>query len=243
MKIRKVFKYLGEEIVITEAGNMQPGDFVYIDYIGKVKDTGEIFDLTKEDIAKKEGVYDPKIKYRPVPIIVDGGFIIQGMNDALKEMKVGEKKTVEIEPGKAFGERKAEFIKLIPIPVFKENNVDPTPGSYVTINRLNGRVISVDGGRIKVDFNHPLAGKKLEYEIEVKNEVTDTAERIKAIVNFHSGLLAEDLDVEIKAKEADIEIKNKIDLPVSAKQAILETILKWIKDIEKIRFIDIYQKK
>ncbi|MCS7123542.1 MAG: FKBP-type peptidyl-prolyl cis-trans isomerase, partial [Candidatus Aenigmarchaeota archaeon] len=71
---------------------MNTGDFVYIDYVGRIKDTGEIFDLTKEDLAKKEGIYKPEIKYKPIPIIVDAKFILSGLNKALKEMKVGEKR-------------------------------------------------------------------------------------------------------------------------------------------------------
>lgn len=50
---------------------MNTGDFIYIDFIGGVKDTREIFDVTVEDVAKKENVYNPDAKYKPIPIIVD----------------------------------------------------------------------------------------------------------------------------------------------------------------------------
>ena len=42
---------------------MKKGDFIKIDYVGRVSLTGEIFDLTIEDIAKKEGIFDEKRKY------------------------------------------------------------------------------------------------------------------------------------------------------------------------------------
>ena len=51
---------------------MNNGDFVRIDYVGRLE-TGEIFDLTKEDLAKKEKVYNKNIKYK-------------------KNMKIGAKK-------------------------------------------------------------------------------------------------------------------------------------------------------
>jgi FKBP-type peptidyl-prolyl cis-trans isomerase 2 len=217
---------------------MQEGDFVYIDYVGRVKDSGEIFDLTKEDVAKKENVYNPQVKYKPVPVIVGAGFVIKGLDEVLKEMKVGEKKTVEIPPEKAFGQRSLELIKIFPASVFEEKNVNPTPGSYVTINNLRGRIVSNDGGRVKVDFNHPLAGKKLEYEIEIKSKITDTKEKVKSIINFFSGIDFEKIDVQINQKTAEIQIKDKnVDFPLELRKRISENIKKWIKEIEKVRFI------
>jgi len=221
---------------------MNAGDFVYVDYIGKVKDSGEIFDLTIEDVAKKEGIYNPKFKYGPVPIIVDAEFILPGLNEALREMKVGEKKTVEIPSDKAFGERNVELVKLIPESRFKEQGLDARPGSVVTINRINGRIISVDGGRVKVDFNHPLAGKTLEYEIEIKEEIKNKEEKIKAVVYYFTGLEKGDVDATVKEKEVEINVKKKINILSEVKQTISSTIIKWIKEIEKVKFVEIFEK-
>lgn len=221
---------------------MNSGDFVYVDFVGRVKDTGEIFDLTKEDVAKKENIYDPKFKYHPVPVVVDAGFVLKGLDESLKEMKVGEKKTVEIPPEKAFGERNPDFIKLIPSSVFKEQDIDPVPGGYVTVNRMNGRVVSIDGGRVRVDFNHPLAGKRLEYETEVKSEITNIPEKIKAIVNYYTGLTIDEMEVEQKDSEAEIRTKKQMDIPSAIKETIAKTVTKWIKDIKLIKFVDVYPK-
>lgn len=222
---------------------MQAGDFVYIDYVGRVKDTGEIFDLTKEDVAKKEGVYNSNFKYRPIPAIVDANFVLKGLDEALKEMKVGERRVVDVPPEKGFGERRGELARLIPLFVFKEQNVDPTPGSYVTINGLNGRVISIDGGRVKVDFNHPLAGKKLEYDVEIIGEIKDIVEKVKTIVNFYTGVNSNEIEVTIKDKEAEVSIKKRVDLTVNVKETIFQTINKWIKEIERVKFTDVYESK
>jgi len=219
---------------------MEKGDFIYIDYIGKVKDSGEIFDLTIEEVAKKEKIYNPQVHYHPTAIIVDAGFVIKGLDDALKEMKVGEKKIVEIPPEKAFGERSAELIKLIPISVFREKNVDPTPGSYVDVNNIRGRIISNDGGRVRVDFNHPLAGKKLEYEIEIKSLIKDLGEKIKAIIHYFAGIESENIIIEPKDKVVDIKFIKKTILGADLEKNIADEIKKWIKEIEKIRFISEY---
>lgn len=70
---------------------MNSGEFVLIDYVGRIKNSGEIFDLTREGEAKEAGIYKKDFKYGPVPVVIDGNFVLPGLNDALKEMKVREK--------------------------------------------------------------------------------------------------------------------------------------------------------
>lgn len=219
---------------------MKTGDFVEIDYIGKVKETGEIFDVTNEEIAKKENVYNPKLTYRPIPVIVDANFVIKGLDEVLKEMNVGEKRTVVIEPAKGFGERNLQFIRPVPLSQFKEQNIDPTPGSYVTINNIRGKIISADGGRVKVDFNHPLSGKKLEYEIEIKNEITDVAEKVKSVASFITTLDPEKIEVKLNGNEAEVKMIEKNEINGNAKKQIADLTIKWVKVIGKVRFVDEY---
>jgi FKBP-type peptidyl-prolyl cis-trans isomerase 2 len=221
---------------------MQSGDFVHVNFIGRVKDTGEVFDLTDEEVAKKEKIHNKNVKYGPIAVIIDGGFVLKGMDDALKEMKVGDKKTISMTPDKAFGERKTELIKLIPISTFKEQNIDPTPGGYVNINNFNGRVISVDGGRVKVDFNHPLAGKSVEYELEVKDAIGTVDGKVKAVVGYFAGTRDEDVDVGLSEKIAEIKFKKPVDLHEPVKKTISDVVFKWVKDIEKVKFVDEYAK-
>src|SRR5437867_7060562 len=219
---------------------MQTGDFIFVDFIGKTKEDNQIFDLTKEDIAKEKKIYRPDFRYSPIPVIVDAGLILKGIDSALKEMKVGEKKVVEISPENGFGQRKDELIKLVPISVFRDNGIDPRIGSYVTLNNLNGKILSMDGGRIKVDFNHPLAGKKLEYEIEIKSELTNADEKVKAIISYFTSLNFPQIDAEVKEKEVQIGFKTKGDLPMATKETIANTIIQWVKPIEKVKFVDVF---
>lgn len=222
---------------------MNSGDFVSINYIGRVKDTGEIFDLTYEDVAKKEDVFDSKIKYGPVTIVIDGGFLLKGLNDAIKEMKVGEKKKIELAADKAFGERKSELISLVPESKFKGQDIDVHPGSVVNADKLQGRVLSMDGGRVRIDFNHPLAGKTLVYEIEVVGEVKEDVDKIKSIVFYFVGIDKDDIEVRLKEKEAEIEFKKKYDLHSKAKALVAGAIMKWVVGIEVVKFVDVYKKE
>ena len=115
---------------------MKAGDFVEVDYVGRIKESGEVFDLTREDIAKQENVFDPKFPYKPVVLIVGSDFIIKGLDEALKGMNVGENKKVDIPPEKGFGERKAELVKTVPLSKFKEQDTKPYPGAVVNVGNL-----------------------------------------------------------------------------------------------------------
>lgn len=218
---------------------MKPGDFVEVDYIGKIKDSGEIFDLTKEEVAKKENVYNPKVSYKPVVLILGADFIIKGLDEAIREMSVGEKKKVDIQPEKAFGERREDLVKTIPLAKFKEQNLDPFPGGVVNIGNLRGRIMSVDGGRVKVNFNHPLAGKTLEYEIEVKSIVKEKPEKVKSIVKYFTGI--EEVDVACDGEEAEISIKKDVDVVRPLKKMISEAVIKWC-GTKKVKFVEIFEK-
>ena len=91
---------------------MKKGDLIRLEYTGKIKETGEIFDTTSEEIAKREDIYNQNARYGPVPIIVGGKKIIEGIDEALLKMNVGEEKTIEVPPKKGFGERSPKLMKL-----------------------------------------------------------------------------------------------------------------------------------
>lgn len=226
----------------SERKILNDGDFILVDYVGKIKDSGEVFDLTNEEVAKKENVHKKDFKYGPVPFIVGSEFAIRGLNEALKEMKVGEKKKVEIKPEKGFGERSEELVKLIPEARFRKQNVNVTPGETVTINRLKGKIISVDGGRVKVDFNHPLAGKTLDYEIEIVRQIDDLNEKVASIFFYFIGVSKEDLEIKVENSTAKVYFKEKLNIHQEAKSLITENVFKWIKEINKVEMIDSFER-
>ncbi|MGC9059360.1 MAG: FKBP-type peptidyl-prolyl cis-trans isomerase [Candidatus Aenigmatarchaeota archaeon] len=221
---------------------MQKGDFVYISYVGRIKETGEIFDLTSEEISKKEGIYNPEVRYGDIPIIVGAGFLLPGLEEEIEKMNVGERKIVELEAKKAFGERREDLIKLIPETEFKRQNIEPRVGEFVNVNGIMGRILSVNAGRVRVDFNHPLAGKNLVYEIEIKKQVTDLKEKIYAILKYFANLDENLANVKIENDLAEIEVKN-LQIANKVKENIVNTIFNWIKEIKKVKFSEVFEKK
>lgn len=221
---------------------MKDGDFVNIEFTGRIGGTDQIFDTTSEEMAKLAGVFNQKANYGPIPVIVGAGQVIPGMEDAIKEMGVGEKKKVEISPDKAFGERNSELVKLLPMSLFKDSKMEPETGRTVNFNGLEGVILSVDGGRVKVDFNHPLAGKNIEYEIEIKDEIKENSQQVKATVRYFTGMKYDDCNVSMNDGSASINM-SKFDLPRQVKQNIADAILKWVHGVSKVIFSDIFEKK
>jgi len=218
---------------------MEEGDFIRIDYVGRIKESGLVFDLTSEEIAKKEGIHNPQIKYGPLPVIIGSKFLIKGLEDTLKEMKVGEKKHLILKPDQAFGQRSEKLIKLIPESEFTKQDMVPYQGMIVNIKNLTGRVLSVSGGRVKVDFNHPLAGKELEYDLEIKEKITDKKEKVKSVLEFFYKPTGNER-VEVGKDVVELTVDSVSDLPKKVKDEISKIIVRWVEDVKTVKFIEEY---
>ncbi len=210
---------------------MQEGDFIEIEYVGKIKDTGEIFDLTDEKLAKEKGIYNEKVEYKPVKIIIGEKFVIKGLDELLKKMEVGEEKTETIKPEDGFGNRDAKLVKIVSEAELKKQKITPFPGMILDLGNTKAKVQSVNSGRVRLDFNHPLAGRDLEYKIKINRKLEDKEEKVKTIAEFYGG---EDLIPKISENKIEIEEKKEFSEEVKKKTAGL--MKKYLK-VEKVDFI------
>lgn len=201
---------------------MQNNDFIILRYSGKVKETGQEFDKSED-----------------TPVIIGADYTIRGVEEALKEMNLGEKKTIEIPSEKGFGERDQKLIKLISISEFRRQDKKPIPGMMVSIENMRGRILSVSGGRVKIDFNHPLAGKTLIYELEVKEKIEKIEDKIKMIINIYTRIEKNKIDVKMNDKEVEIVLPPLIN-PVYKKK-IADECIKFL-GLEKIKFVELFEK-
>lgn len=211
---------------------IKKGDFVKLEYTGKVKETNKIFDTTKHDLAKKQDFYDPNQEYEPVTIVAGGKQIIQGIDETLIEHEIGDEYEINIKPEKAFGKRKKELIQLIPKKQFEKHGVKPVPGLAVRINNRRGFVRTVSGGRVIVDFNNPLAGKELKYEIKILDKVKDPEKQSRAIVTYYTRIK----DPEVKLKKGKLKVKTKMELPEFLTEKLTEIIKENIPEVKKVEF-------
>jgi len=165
---------------------IKKGDFIEIDYTGKLNDTSKaVFDTTDIEIAKKENLFSKKTKYGPMIIVVGEGQVISGLDKALVGKELG-KFTVEIDDVDAFGKKSAKNIQLVPAKVFVKENIRPFVGLQVNIDDRIGVIRTVSGGRVMVDFNHPLSSKDVIYDVDVKRVLTDKKEQVTAFFNLMS---------------------------------------------------------
>jgi len=70
------------------------GDIVHVDYDAYIAESGMLFDTTNADKAKEAGIFNENLTYKPMPVLVGGGRVFPGLDEALAEAKVGERTTV-----------------------------------------------------------------------------------------------------------------------------------------------------
>jgi FKBP-type peptidyl-prolyl cis-trans isomerase 2 len=159
---------------------LSKGDFVEVNYSGYIKDGHVLFDTTIKSVADHEGM-QLRQKYMPVIICIGHGHLLPGLDHKLTGQKLG-KHTIELTDLEAFGKKDPKLLQLVPRNAFAKEKIAPVPGLEVTVDNHTGIIRTVSGGRIIVDFNHPLASRDLIYEVEVLRKVTDKSEQIKSLL-------------------------------------------------------------
>ncbi|MBI3413265.1 MAG: peptidylprolyl isomerase [Candidatus Aenigmarchaeota archaeon] len=219
---------------------MRNGDFVKINYVGRVKETNEIFDLTDEQVAKKEKINLQNAVYGPVTVIIGEKMILPALEDEIKSMRAGESKKIELDAAKAFGPRDSRLIKIFSEAEFAKNNMNPVPGLTVNLNGLRGRVLSSSGGRVQVDFNHPLAGKNLVYDMACLGTVDGAEDRTKSLIQYYTGI-KDGVQVSVNGAQAVITFPQKNNVPSEMKERAAAEIIKWVK-VDSVKFEEVYSK-
>ncbi len=180
---------------------------VLIDYVAKTKDDGKVFDLTMEDVAKEEGLYKEDGRYEPYLVAIGWNWLLAALEEELVGMKVGESKTIDIPPEKGAGPKDPAKIKRIAKTKLAKHGVRPIRGEEITFGKERG-VVTADLGRtVRVDFNSPLAGKTLVFDVIVRKIISAPEDKILAVVKRRIPALPEDMfKVTIKSKVVTLEL-------------------------------------
>ncbi len=225
------------------------GDFILIEYTARVKETGNIIDTTNEDIAKKEGIYESNRVYGPTLVVLGKGWVIKGLEEELAKMNEGEEREIVIPPTKAYGERDPSKIKVFSIREFRRRNIEVRVGDVIDFGGTTGVVKSITGGRVVVDFNHPLAGKTLVYKVKIVKKLEALEEKLRALVAKHFNIKIDDVVLEYNPGERKVvvnvptRIMTRKDIQY-AKIALVSNIFEYFKDdIEKIVLQEVFERK
>ena len=134
---------------------IKEGASVSVNYTGRLED-GTIFDTSLQEGRE------------PLTATLGKGQLIPGFENGLMGMSAGEKRTVEIEPEQAYGEINPQLVSEVPL--------DRVPEGVKVGDQLQGQnqygpvnvvVREVREDAVVLDMNHPLAGKKLIFDLEV----------------------------------------------------------------------------
>jgi peptidylprolyl isomerase len=131
---------------------------------------GEVVDTTNVDVARREDIYHDYRDYKPFEFRVGDGDVVPALEDAARDLEEPrEATTVVAEPADAFGERDSGAVEEFDRDAFEEfTDATVEPETLVTIeDGQSGWITDVTDETVVVDFNHELAGMRLEIEVEL----------------------------------------------------------------------------
>ncbi len=222
------------------------GTLVYVNYTAKVKDTGEPIETTVEEEAKKLGIHDADRRYEPRLVAVGEDWVLKGLDEEIAKMDVGEKKTAELPPDKAWGGRDPTLLRMVPLRKFGEKADDLRVGDEVEIENRVAVVRFIGSGRAQVDFNHKLAGKTLIYDIEALRKVEPGEDTIRSLMKRRFPGEGEKLGFTQKEGEVAITIPDEAFLVEGLqfiKRGIANDILHFVPEAKKVAFSEVYSRK
>lgn len=228
--------------VVPEA--VKKEDFVLIDFTGVVKETNEVFDTTIEKVAKEAGIHKEGAAYEPRLAVVGRGWVLKGMDERLIGLKVGKETKFTLNPEEGFGPRDPKKIEVVPYRLLRAEKIVPQPGITVKFRGKDAIIRSVSGGRVTLDYNPPLAGKNIIYDVEVKRILKNDTEKMAALIHrWFPSVEAEKFNVKIAKNRVQI-IVPKEAFYVEGVQVIKRGIFKdmevYFPKISQVDFVESY---
>jgi peptidylprolyl isomerase len=219
------------------------GSLILLDYTARIKDNGEIFETTNEEDAKKSNLYDPTRKYEPRLISVGEGWVLKGLDEALADTNVGDRRSIEISPDKGFGERDTSKVRMIPQRKLGEKANEIKVGDVVELDDRTGIIRYIGSGRVQIDYNHRLASRILVYDVNVVKKIESNDDKIKYLIKRRLPVEDEKIKFEYKDDEVVIELSEDITLLDGLqiiKKAVTSDIFKFVDNLNKITFKEVY---
>ena len=154
-------------------------DFVEVEYTGKIKEDNKVFDTTDEKTAKENNIFNEKMAYGPIVVCIGEKQLLAGLDKHIEGKETGKSYDIELKAEEGFGKKDAKLLKMVPLRIFKEKGITPVPGLQISIDGLLGTIRTATAGRMIVDFNHPLSGKEIIYNVKINKIITDAKEKVK----------------------------------------------------------------
>jgi peptidylprolyl isomerase len=226
---------------------IQKGEFILINYTSKVKETGEVFDTTSEEKAKKEKLYKEGEVYEPKLVVVGENWVLRALDEAIPNLKIKQEDLVEIPPEKAFGNRDPEKVRLVPLRRLAARGITPKLGMQLEYDGKMATVRTIGSGRVQLDFNPPLAGKTLIYEVIVEKKLKTTSEKIGALIHRRiPGVEAEKFKFKIVRAVVTLSMPEEafyLEGIQLAKRGIAMDIQRFFPEMKTVKFVETFKKR
>jgi len=214
---------------------------------GRAVETEEVFDTTDEETAKDAGIYAEDRVYGPKMVVVGEGWILKGLDDRLQGLKLGEAADVDIPPEEAFGERNPENIRMVPFRVLRSKGINPVLGAQLEVDGRSAMVRSIGAGRVQLDYNHPLAGREIVYQVKVTERYETEEEKIRALIGRRFlGIEKDAFGVKLLKKKVRITVPDAIffaeNLQV-AKRGVALDIQRFFPDFDEVEYVEVITRK
>lgn len=151
---------------------VEPGRIAIVHLTGRLADgldAGDVFETTDVDVALEEGIYHDGRDFVPLEFRVGEGHVISGLDEAVRGMETGETTTVTLAPEDAYGTREEDAVVTVAREALEaRSDTTAAVDELVRSDRGDvGWIVAVDDETATVDFNHELAGRRVEFEIRV----------------------------------------------------------------------------
>lgn len=117
-------------------------------------------------------IYDSSDETGPLELLQGSGQIIDGLEEALYGMTVGDEKDVVVTPDYAYGEYDADAVQTLPRDIFPAE-MELEVGMAIDLydedaeEEVEAYIVEVQRNAVVIDFNHPLAGETLNFHVKV----------------------------------------------------------------------------
>jgi len=172
--------------------------------------------------------------------------VLKGLDEEIAKMDVGEKKTAELPPDRAWGDRDPTLLRMVPLRKFGERADELRVGDVVELDDRVAVIRFIGSGRAQVDYNHRLAGKTLIYDIEAVRKVEPGEDTIRSLMKRRFPGEGEKLEFSQNAGEVSVTIPEDAFLVEGLqiiKRGIANDILHFVPEAKKVAFSEVYPRK
>jgi peptidylprolyl isomerase len=213
-----------------------------VDMTGSSIETGEVFDTSDEETARTEGQFDEERTYGSRLVIVGDGYVLRGLDAKLPGIAFDEDVEIEIDPIDAFGARNPDDMETVLYRILRSKGINPYVGAELEIDGRSAIIRSVGAGRVQVDYNHPLAGRKIVYKLKVVEHITDDKDKMRALLGRRFlGIETKEFAIKKTKKKLRIGIPDQIFFGENiqiAKRGVALDLLRYFEGIDEIEYYE-----